>query len=85
MGIQNPKSPLRADHRLIQILLQSLLGGKVEYVPKEFALVIQVFGKAGGSWERIFSGSPEDITLLKRILMRAFQSGRLTKKHQWGA
>lgn len=84
MATPDPKSPLRSDHRFIKRVIQTILEGKVEYVPAEFDLVGRVFTKAGGSWIRIFQGgSPKDIGLLKRILRRALKGGYLTKKYQW--
>lgn len=83
MGIPGPKFPVRADHRFIQNLLKTTLGGKVESVPTEFEMLSRVFRRAGGSWQRVFQGSPQDTDFLKRIIRRAFQSGRLTKKRRW--
>ncbi len=81
----DPKNPVRADHRFIQKYIGVVLGGKVEEVPAEFNLVSKVFVKAGGSWQRIFAGSPEDVELLKQVLKVAFKKGYLTKKMHWEA
>ena len=81
----SPKTPLRADHRYLQATLSSLLGGKVEPMPADFDLIARVFQRAGGSWMRIFHGSPEDITLLKLVVKRAFKNDRLTKAPVWGS
>lgn len=78
-------SPLRSDYRFLRRLVSSILGGKVEEVPEEFDMMIRVFARAGGSWERIFKGSPRDIALLKDIVKVAYRKGHLTKKHQWGS
>jgi DNA repair ATPase RecN len=75
--------PLRADHRFIEKLMHSILAGKVEHVPEEFDLISLVFQKAGGSWRRVFQGSPADISLLKKVMKRAFALNRLTKKYNW--
>jgi len=83
MAVKNPRSPVRADHRYIQTLMQSILGGKVERVPAEVDMVARVFHKAGGSWERLFKGSPGDIDLLKRVLRQAYASSKLTRKYHW--
>jgi len=80
-----PVSPVRADYRFMRKLVSSVLGGKVEEVPKEFDFMIGMFRKAGGSWERIFRGSPQDIQLLKNILKWAYKKDRLTKKMSWGS
>lgn len=85
MAVPGPKIPVRADHRFLQKLYQSLMGGKVEQVPEEFDFISRVFSQAGGSWVRLFRGSPGDIDLLKRVVKRAFKAGKLTKKFNWGA
>lgn len=79
----NPKSPLRADYRLLRYLTGSVLGGKVEPRPEEFDRVIRVFKKAGGSWVRLFQGSPKDLGLLKAILKAAEKLGYMTKTPKW--
>ena len=80
----SPLSPLRADHRFLRKLISSLLGGKVEEVPLEFDYVSGIFKKVGGSWERVFHGSPNDVATLKEVLKWAFKHGKLTKKSEWG-
>ncbi len=80
----DPRSPVRADHRFIKKLTVSTLEGKVEYVPEEFDLISEVFIQAGGSWQRVFLGSPDDIQKLKKVMKAAFEKGRMTKKHKWG-
>lgn len=80
----DPRSPIRADHRFIKKLTASTLEGKVEYVPEEFSLISRVFVQAGGSWQRIFSGSPADIRKLKKVLKAAYKKGLMTKKYKWG-
>jgi hypothetical protein len=79
----NAKTPLRADHRYIKQLMSTVLGGKVEHVPREFDLVANVFSEMGGSWERLFRGSPGDIDLLKQVIQRAYKNEMLTKKFKW--
>ncbi len=84
MASSDPKSPVRADHRYIKKIMGSILDGKVEYVPDEFDLIGRVFAKAGGSWVRVFQGgSPEDISLLKKIIKQANKTDLLTKKFDW--
>lgn len=80
----DPRSPVRADHRFIKKLTVSTLEGKIEYVPEEFDLISEVFAKAGGSWHRIFMGSPMDIRKLKKVLKAAYKKGFMTKKYKWG-
>jgi len=79
----NPKSPLRADYRLLKYLTGSVLDGKVEPTPDEFDRVCRVFQKAGGSWARLFQGSPKDIILMKEVLKAANKLGYLTKRPNW--
>ena len=84
MAKVTPKWPTRADHRFILRMVKLNLEGKVVPRPAEFNRVARVFSKAGGSWERLFLGSPEDIELLKRVLKIAFKNGYLTKTETWG-
>ena len=79
----NPKTPVRADHRYIKQLMGTIMGGKVEHVPQEFDLVAAIFNRAGGSWERLFHGSPDDIDLLRQVMLVMFKKGLLTKKFKW--
>jgi len=84
-GDVTPKTPPRADQRYIHALLDTVLAGKVEHVPAEYDLLSRVFLKAGGSWSRLFKGSPVDVDLLKRVCRRAFKLDLLTKKRKWEA
>lgn len=77
--------PLRSDHRFLKKVVTVVLGGKVESRPSEFTMLSQAFRQLGGSWERIFKGSPQDIHLLKRIIKRAYKLDLLTKKESWKA
>lgn len=83
MGSLDTKTPVRADHRFIHQLISVTLDGKVEEIPAEFDRVSRVFQKAGGSWMRLFRGSPKDVSLLKKILKVAHKKGYLTKKSKW--
>ena len=80
---EDPRLPVRADHRFIGQLFSSVLGGKVEEVPDEFDMLGKAFELAGGSWVRIFQGSPKDTVLLKQLIQAAFKRGLLTKKRNW--
>lgn len=75
----SPSEPIRADHRFIQKLLGSSFGGKVAPGPEDFEMLTRVFRKVGGSWQRIFQGSPADITLLKLVLRSALDRSLLKK------
>ena len=83
MGVADPKTPTRADHRFIKRLLSTTLEGKVVEQPDEFDRISRVFSKAGGSWERIFHGSVRDTVLLRQIIKLAYKKGYLTKKGKW--
>jgi len=78
-------SPVRADHRYIKKVVAIVLGGKVESRPSEFTMLSEAFRRLGGSWERVYKGSPQDIHLLKRIIKRAYKLDLLTKKESWKA
>lgn len=78
-----PQTPVRADHRYLMKLVSLTLKDEVVPLASEFDLLSRVFCQAGGSWERVFRGSPEDIALLKRVLKLAFKHGFLTKKEPW--
>ena len=79
----NAEVPIRADYRIIQQILSSSLSGKVEHDPKEYQKIVGAFKVAGGSWEKVFKGSVDDIVLLKDLIKKAFDAGDLTKKHDW--
>jgi len=78
-------SPIRASHRLMLYIASSLIGGSKKYdpTPKELERVAKVFQKAGGSWERVFNGSSDDLNLLKKAMRVAAKSGYLTPKADW--
>ncbi len=84
MPALTPKWPQRADHRFMLKLTSMVLAGKIMPRPGEFNQLGRVFSKAGGSWERVFNGSVEDIELLKLVMKVAYKHGHLTKKEKWG-
>jgi hypothetical protein len=79
----DPLKPSRADYRLVRKLLESSYSGQVDHTQKGYDLIIQVFAKAGGSWERLFMGSSKDVSLLKKVIRVAFSKGYLPKSTQW--
>lgn len=83
MGTLTPSWPVQADHRFILKMVKLTLEGKVIPRPEEFNRVARVFVRAGGSWERLFRGSPDDVTLLKTVLKVAFKHGYMTKTQEW--
>lgn len=85
MSTPDPLSPVRADHRFIKKLMSSVLAGKVSNRPEEFDAISKNFLAKGGSWSRLFNGSPGDFSLLKEIVKGAFEKGLLTKSPKWSA
>ena len=79
----DPKTPLRADWRFLQQLLNTVLSDKVEHVPAEYSMLGRFFLLAGGSWEKVFRGDPAQVELLKRILKAAHKRHLLTRKYKW--
>lgn len=78
MSRQSPHSPLRSDYRMIRYLL-SREGGGIVHITREYDLIGDVFEKAGGSWVSLFSGSPKDMDLLKKVIRAAVRGGFVTK------
>jgi len=79
----DPKTPLRADHRFLKKLVDLTLKGKADPTPEQFNRVSRVFYKLGGSWERVFKGSVDDIEMLKKVLKVGLKSGYLKPKDHW--
>ena len=79
----DPLKPSRADHRLIRKLLDSSYSGKVVHTEKGYEVILSVFKRAKGSWERLFQGSSKDLSLLKKILKAAVKGGQLQKTEDW--
>ena len=75
-----PTSPVRADHRFIQKLVD--IGGKggVVYLPREYTELSDMFIRYGGSWEKLFKGSPQEVSRLKGLLKFAIKQGLITSK-----
>lgn len=71
--------PVRADHRLITRLLD-MSKGKYQQMATEYDRISSVFQKAGGSWEKLFKGSVDDLSLLKKAIKVAIAKGYVTKK-----
>jgi len=64
-------------------LIGIVLKGKVMLVPGELSRVSRVFCRLGGSWERLFAGSVEEVVRLRYLLEYAYEHGYLTKKEKW--
>lgn len=78
-----PLTPSRASYRFLHKLIRSTIGGKVSPTPEDYAVLCRVFARAGGSWKGVFTGSLDDVTLLKRLLSVAYKEGFLTKPDSW--
>ena len=83
MAAATPTWPVRADHRFMLKIANMVLSGKIHPRAREFDRLSRVFSKAGGSWERMFNGSSDDVDLLKTVMKVAFKQGYLTKKEKW--
>jgi hypothetical protein len=79
----DPLKPSRADYRLIHKLLDSSYSGKVLHTEDTYKLIVRVFQRAGGSWEKLFLGSPSHVSLLKTVIKVAYKNDYLTKAPQW--
>jgi hypothetical protein len=79
----DPLKPSRADYRLIRKILDSSYAGKVLHTEDGYELIVGVFKKAGGSWEKLFLGSSDDVSLLKRVIKVAYKKGHLPKAPEW--
>jgi len=76
--------PVRADHRYIEQMLNTTFkSDRVSATPSQMRLLCEVFGAAGGSWERLFRGSVEDVETLRKVARAAIQRGLLTTQPSW--
>lgn len=81
---QTPTSPARAHHRIMLSMVKANhKDDKVAPTPLELDRVASVFSLAGGSWERVFKGSLEDLNLLKKAIRVAVKDGVFTKTSDW--
>lgn len=79
-----PGDPPRSDHRFIKDQLQTTFSKKhIHPDPEAFDRISRVFAQAGGSWERIFLGSVEDIQLLRRVIKAAIRCKVLQRAPKW--
>ena len=81
--VMDPTEPVRADHRFIRGLIDSLYKGKVLHIPKEYDRIGVVFCRMGGEWSKIVGGDVGHVGKLKRVVKLAYENGYLTKKGQW--
>lgn len=79
----DPLSPARADYRILRKIIESS-SLKVLHRPEEYDIILAVFLRAGGSWERLFGGHIHDLRLLKKIAKIAYKRKHLTPAPSWG-
>lgn len=74
--------PARFDQRFIRKVVELSDEEACALTKDDYALISRVFHLRNGSWERILRGSPEDITLLKKIVKYGLKHGHLAKGHK---
>ena len=80
--MKDPILPLYAHHRLLQELVKSAQDKKLSPKPEELDKVALVFQRAGGSWERFYNGSTDDL-LLKKVVKVAVKCRVFTESLRW--
>lgn len=81
--------PQRSDYRLIQRFMQQYSKSKaskknlVSPTDKDIEKVNRVFAHFGGSWERLFKGSIQDMMLLKKIVKIGVKKKLFTLAPSW--
>lgn len=77
--------PNRSDYRLIQRLMkiQAKKGKGVSPTSEDFDKVNRAFYRLGGSWEMIFKGDTDSMSLLKKIIKVGIEKELFTKKNTW--
>ena len=81
----SPQTPVYAHHRLLQELVKVNHGDKYAPTPKELDRVAHVFLELGGSWYRLYHGSVDDMTRLRKVLKAAVSKDLVTKSPNWSA
>lgn len=76
--------PMRADHRMILKIIDLVLSDADPRLD-DVNRIARVFCKAGGSWERLFNGSPRDVALLKKLVRIAHKKKLVQLKSKWGS
>jgi hypothetical protein len=56
---------------------------KLDPTPEELDQAAKVFRLAGGSWERLYHGSTDDLTLLRRTIKVAVKKGVFSEAQKW--
>ena len=81
---RSPVTPVRAHHRLMRSIVKT--NHKKDGVTpsrNELDRVAAVFEKAGGSWEGLFTGAIDDMSLLRRVIKIAAKNGYFSKAEDW--
>lgn len=65
--------------------LLSTIEKRKDPTPEQLDRVAEVFTLMGGSWERVFKGSADDMVLLKKVLkVSARRDDVFATKPKWG-
>ena len=82
---KSPRPPVYAHHRLLLEL--TVINHGDEYAPRpgELDSIAKTFSDEGGSWYRLYHGSLDDMTHLRKVLKSAVEQGLVSKKPEWGA
>ena len=85
MSKTTPTTPPAAHYRLMADLLKTAhKDAKLDPRPAEYDRVSKIFKLMGGSWERVFKGSVDDVALLQKTIRVAVKQGVFTKAAKWG-
>jgi len=84
MGKRTPTNPSKAHHRYMRSLVKMAQNKKkLDPSPEELDQAAKVFHLAGGSWERLYHGSTEDLALLRRTIKVAVKKGVFSEAKKW--
>ena len=81
--------PVRADYRLVQRFMLQASKSKstkknlVSPTDQDIEKVLSTFQHFGGSWEKLFKGSIDDVTLLKKIVKIGVKKQLFTLAPSW--
>jgi len=80
----SPQKPVYAHHRLLRELVTINHGDEYAPLPKELDQIARKFSEEGGSWYRLYHGSVDDMTHLRKVLQAAVKQGLVSKESEWG-
>lgn len=79
-----PSLPLKAHHRLLLHMISAFYGdAKIDPRPEELDRISRVFQRAGGSWDRFYAGSMDEVDLLKKVLKVAVAKKFISASSKW--